>query len=92
MTRYFRLMRVEAGHLCRDHEAGEDLKRVVQKKAKYGRHALRHFYAPLWIEANYSAKRVRTYMGYASIVQTYGYLFDTRDDDKEALKGMETAS
>ena len=44
-------------------------------------------------EANYSAKRVQTYMGHASIVQTYdtyGHLFDLRDNDKEALKRIES--
>jgi integrase len=65
---------------------------VVRKRAKYGLHALRHFCASLWIEANYSAKRVQSYMGHASIVQTYDtyrYLFDLRDNDKEALKRVE---
>jgi integrase len=67
-------------------------KRTV-RRAKYGLHALRQFCASLWIEANYSAKRVQTYMGHASIVQTYdtyGYLFDLRDNDKEALKRIES--
>jgi hypothetical protein len=70
----------------------KDGSKVVRKRAKYGLHALRHFCASLWIEANYSAKRVQSYMGHASIVQTYdtyGYLFDLRDNDKEALKRVE---
>jgi integrase len=55
--------------------------------------SLRHLCASLWIEANYSAKRVQRYMGHASIVQTYdtyGYLFDLRDNDREALKRIES--
>ena len=91
MTRYFRPMQIEAG-ICVEvarHEAG---KYTIGKRAKYGLHALRHFCASLWIEANYSAKRVQTYMGHASIVQTYdtyGHLFDLRDNDKKALQGIE---
>jgi len=90
MTRYFRLMQIEAGiHI----EVGKEGKRTTRKTAKYGLHALRYFCASLWIEANYSAKRVQTYMGHASIVQTYdtyGHLFDLRDDDKEAMKRTES--
>jgi integrase len=78
---YFEVVKLEKG------------KKTVRKTAKYGLHPLRHFCASLWIEANYSAKRVQTYMGHASIVQTYdtyGYLFDLRDNDKEALKRIES--
>lgn len=93
MTRYFRLLQIEAGIYAEVAKLEKDGKVATRKKAKYGLHALRHFCASLWIEANYSAKRVQTYMGHASIVQTYdtyGYLFDLRDDDKEALKRIES--
>ena len=92
MTRYFRLMQIEAGIYVEVVKL-EKGKKTVRKRAKYGLHPLRHFCASLWIEANYSAKRVQTYMGHASIVQTYdtyGYLFDLRDNDKEALKRIES--
>jgi Phage integrase family len=92
MTRYFRLMQIEAGVYVEVVKL-EKGKKTVRKRAKYGLHPLRHFCASLWIEANYSAKRVQTYMGHASIVQTYdtyGYLFDLRDNDKEALKRIES--
>jgi integrase len=93
MTRYFRLMQIEAGIYVEVVKLEKEGKKTVRKRAKYGLHALRHFCASLWIEANYSAKRVQTYMGHASIVQTYdtyGYLFDLRDNDKEALKRIES--
>ena len=93
MTRYFRLMQIEAGIYIEVVELEKEGKRAIRKRAKYGLHALRYFCASLWIEANYSAKRVQTYMGHASIVQTYdthGHLFDLRDDDKEALKRTES--
>jgi integrase len=85
-------MQIEAGIYVEVVKLEEGGKRTIGKRAKYGLHALRHFCASLWIEANYSAKRVQTYMGHASIVQTYdtyGYLFDLRDNDKEALKRIE---
>ena len=44
-------------------------------------HALRHFCASVWIEADFSPKRVQTMMGHASIqltFDTYGYLFEAR--------------
>jgi hypothetical protein len=92
MTRFFRLMQVEASIYIEVVNPDKDGRKIVRKRAKYGLHALRHFCASLWIEANYSAKRVQSYMGHASIVQTYdtyGYLFDLRDNDKEALKRVE---
>lgn len=92
MNRFFRLMQVEAGIYIEVVKMDKDGGKVTWKRAKFGLHALRHFCASRWIEANYSAKRVQAYMGHASIVQTYdtyGYLFDLRDNDKEALKRVE---
>lgn len=93
MARYFRLMQLEAGIFVEVVKLGKEGKTTTRNRAKYGLHALRHFCASLWIEANYSPKRVQTYMGHASIKQTYdtyGYLFDLRDGDKEALKRTES--
>jgi integrase len=85
------MMQIEAGIYAEVVKLEKERKKTVRKRAKYDLHALRHFCASLWI-ANYSAKRVQTYMGHASIVQTYdtyGYLFDLRDND-EALKRIES--
>jgi integrase len=63
------------------------------KEAKYSLHALRHAAAALWIEQGLSPKRIQTLMGHASIQQTfdqYGYLFEARDDDKQAMIEIET--
>jgi hypothetical protein len=61
MTRYFRLMQIEAGIYLEVVEL-EKGKKCVRKRAKYGLHPLRHFCACPWIEANYSANRLQTYM------------------------------
>ncbi|HEY5378943.1 MAG TPA: tyrosine-type recombinase/integrase [Pseudolabrys sp.] len=86
MNRFFWPLQIEAGVTkTSQHESGaHDIKKPV--KAKYGLHVLRHFCAAIWIEANYSAKKVQTLMGHASITQTYdtyGYLFERRERDQE---------
>jgi integrase len=89
MNRYFRPMQIEAGVLTEIIGISPNGKKSAKKKAKYGLNALRHFCASLWIEANYDPKRVQTLMGHASIKQTYdtyGYLFELRNTDVEALK------
>ena len=56
--------------------------------AKYGLHALRHFYASWAIERNYSPKRVQTLLGHSSIQMTYdryGHLFRNPEDDQAKL-------
>ena len=61
-------------------------------EAKYSLHALRHAAAALWIEQGLSPKRIQTLMGHASIQQTfdqYGYLFEARDDDRQAAQAIE---
>jgi integrase len=87
MNRFFRPMQLEASVK----NVGTGIKRrdAVKVVAKYGMHALRHFCASLWIEADYSPKRVQVMMGHASIMltfDTYGYLFDQRENVDEALK------
>ena len=57
-------------------------------KAKYGLHALRHFFASVLIDADCSAKKVQTLLGHASIVQTYdiyGHLFERRERDRQVI-------
>jgi integrase len=53
-------------------------------KAKYGFHALRHFFASWAIERGFSPKRVQTLLGHSSIQMTfdvYGHLFPSLEDD-----------
>jgi integrase len=53
--------------------------------ARYTLHALRHFCASLWIEAQTEPKTVQTWMGHASIVMTfdlYGHLFEDSKRDR----------
>jgi integrase len=53
--------------------------------AKYGMHALRHFFASWAIDRGFQPKRVQTLLGHASIQMTfdvYGHLFPNVDDDR----------
>jgi integrase len=53
--------------------------------AKYGMHALRHFFASWAIDRGFQPKRVQTLLGHASIQMTfdvYGHLFPNLDDDR----------
>ena len=86
MSRFFRPLQIKAGVIKAAQHAplASDNKKII--KAKYGLHALRHFCASLWIDADCSAKKVQTLMGHASITQTYdtyGYLFDRRERDQQ---------
>ncbi len=70
-------------------EAGETIK---TPDAKFSLHALRHAAAALWIEQGFSPKKIQTLMGHASIQQTfdtYGYLFEDREDDQSAMAAIE---
>jgi integrase len=54
-------------------------------------HRLRHWYASWIIDQGFNAKKVQTYMGHASIAQTYnvyGHLLD-RDSDHDRLAAAE---
>jgi len=89
MNRFFRPMQLEAGVRLRNTGKDKSPRSAAKIVAKYGMHALRHFCASLWIEADYSPKRVQIMMGHASIeltFDTYGYLFDEREDVDDALK------
>jgi integrase len=59
---------------------------------KYSLHALRHAAAALFIQQGFTAKKVQTIMGHASIQMTYdvyGYLLDRAEDDGEAMAQMQ---
>jgi integrase len=75
--------RDDGGKVVRDGEG-----RGVMK-AKYGVHALRHFFASLMIDQGFGPKRVQALMGHASIQMTlnvYSHLFPPdQDDDRERL-------
>jgi integrase len=61
-------------------------------KPKYGFHALRHFAASLWIEQNFSPKRLQALLGHSSIAMTfdrYGHLFPSLEDDHAKLAAAE---
>jgi integrase len=53
-------------------------------KAKYGVHALRHFFASLMIDQGFNPKRVQTLMGHSTVHMTlnvYAHLFKPDQDD-----------
>ncbi|MCF2521643.1 site-specific integrase [Bradyrhizobium sp. G127] len=89
MNRWLRLVQIEAGVCNRKVIVDKDGTKTVKLVAKYGMHALRHFCASVWIEADFSPKRIQTMMGHASIdltFDTYGYLFEARMDVEKATQ------
>ncbi len=86
MNRFLRLVQIEAG-VTRQKLIKDKGKQTSKTIAKFGMHAMRHFCAALWIEADFSPKRIQTMMGHASIIQTfdiYGYLFESRMNVEKA--------
>ena len=62
--------------------------------AKYGMHALRHFFASWAIEQRFSPKRLQAMLGHASIQMTfdvYGHLFHNHEDDHAKFAAGELA-
>ena len=62
------------------------------EKPRYTFHQLRHIAASLFIEQNWSAKKVQAVMGHSSIKVTYdlyGHLWPAAEDDQEAMKQIE---
>ena len=62
--------------------------------AKYGMHALRHFFASWAIEQGFSPKRLQALLGHASIQMTfdvYGHLFPSLEDDHAKFAAAELA-
>jgi integrase len=56
--------------------------------AKYDLHSLRHFCASVWIEQGFSAKRLQTMLGHATITVTfdlYGHMLDRAEDDRAKM-------
>lgn len=63
-----------------------------QGKPRYSFHALRHAAVSLFIEQNWTAKRVQTIIGHASIAMTYdryGKLFKDTEGNREAMEKVE---
>ncbi len=63
-------------------------------RAKYGLHALRHFFASYLIDQGFPPKKVQALMGHSSIQMTfdlYGHLFPNEKDDLERLAAGELA-
>jgi integrase len=62
--------------------------------AKYGLHALRHFFASWAIEQGFSPKRLQVLLGHSSIQMTfdvYGHLFPSLEDDHDKFAKGELA-
>jgi integrase len=65
-----------------------------QGAPRYGLHALRHAAASLFIEQGWTAKRVQTVLGHASIAMTmdrYGKLFPDAEADQAAMAKVQAA-
>jgi integrase len=63
-------------------------------RAKYGMHALRHFFASWAIERGFSPKRLQGLLGHSSIQMTfdvYGHLFPSLEDDHAKFAAGELA-
>lgn len=61
-------------------------------KAKYGMHSFRHAAASLFIEQDWTPKRIQKLMGHSKITMTYdtyGHLFEDREKDQEDMAKME---
>ena len=61
-------------------------------EAKYGLHALRHAAASLWIKEKIDLKRLKTWMGHASVqttIDTYGHLMFDDVEDAALMAGAE---
>lgn len=90
--RGFAPVQIATGAATDSGEVDKDGKPIM--KAKYGMHALRHFYASWLIEQGFPPKKVQTMLGHSSIQMTYdvyGHLFPSEDDDFEKLAAGEVA-
>ena len=93
INRGFDPIQVKAGvaepHPSKVDEAGQPV-----PVAKYGMHALRHFFASWAIEQGFSPKRLQVLLGHASIQMTfdvYGHLFPSLEDDHAKFAAGELA-
>lgn len=90
LNRVFWPIQITAGVSIKTDKVDKDGQPVMD--AKYSLHALRHAAAALWIEQNATPKRIQMLMGHSSIqmtYDTYGYLFDAREDDQAAIAAIE---
>ncbi len=90
--RGFAPAQIAAGAAIDSGAVGKDGRPIM--KARYGLHALRHFYAAWLIEQGFPPKKVQAMLGHSSIQMTYdvyGHLFPSEDDDFEKLAAGELA-
>lgn len=81
MNRWLRLAQIKAGVTKIKIRTDKNGKQMSVAVAKYGMHAFRHFCASLWIEADFSPKRISVMMGHSTVAFTfdvYGHLFEAR--------------
>lgn len=93
INRGFDPIQIKAG-VCDPHpqKLDDDGKPVMV--ARYGLHALRHFFASWAIEQGFSPKRLQALMGHSSIqmtFDTYGHLFPSLEDDHAKFAAGELA-
>ncbi len=95
INRGFDPIQVKAG-VSEPHATAKDKDGEPVMVARYGMHALRHFFASWAIERGFTPKRVQALMGHSSIqmtFDTYGHLFPSAEDDaaKFAAGALELA-
>lgn len=67
---------------------------MVEKKAKYSLHALRHGTASLWIRQGVDLKRLKTWLGHSSVqltIDRYGHLMKDATGDATIVANAERA-
>ncbi|KAB2761990.1 tyrosine-type recombinase/integrase [Brucella anthropi] len=90
LQRVFWPIQIKAGVSVATGKKDDDGKPIM--KAKYSLHALRHAAAASWIASGMTPKRIQVLMGHSSIqmtFDTYGYLFEAREDDLAAAEAIE---
>jgi len=97
MNRQFWPMQVEAGICEQKLDAADGLPIGFETDepvmvAKYGLHALRHAAASLWIKEKIDLRRLKAWMGHASVqttIDTYGHLMFDHVADAQLIEGAE---
>jgi integrase len=92
-NRGFYALQLKAAMVVPDAEERDEDGNPVMK-AKYGLHALRHFFASWAIERGFSPKRLQALLGHSSIQMTfdvYGHLFPSLEDDHAKFAAGELA-
>ena len=90
-NRFFYPLQVKCGIAER---IGEDEKGEPIVRAKYGLHALRHFFASWLIEQDFTPKKVQAMLGHSTMAMTfdtYGHLFPNLEDDHAKMAAGELA-